>query len=280
MPAIRKRPAVAMETGGGRAPISEDRFSRRGQEFVDAKVLSPTSGAANKTESGVVAAIPPPTPLRRQVVQSAGVAVAMVPLTVLSVQQDASSEVDMAPERTGHARPRRCRIRPLDAWRNERLVYERVPGSLMPTVAGAELNLAPPKVYSDRPPRQLDVTTLQVPAVVPERRSTSAIQFKGLAGAALESQVFSLPGWVGQGTPKTVLLEAPEGGLLYVYEGAMRFAAEHAAIDQEVELRTGDCVRLQGRRRQVLVAPARRADCSSGARFILVRVHVHNPHRG
>ena len=39
-------------------------------------------------------------------------------------------------------RPKRRCLAPLEAWRNERIMYERLPGSRAPSVAGVVLNLA------------------------------------------------------------------------------------------------------------------------------------------
>lgn len=40
------------------------------------------------------------------------------------------------------SRPRRNRMKPLETWRNERILYERLPGSEAPSVRGVVLNAA------------------------------------------------------------------------------------------------------------------------------------------
>lgn len=70
-----------------------------------------------------------------------GLALVHVPLPLMT-GADADEEGAAAPSSTASRRPKRHCIPPLQAWRNERLVYERLAGSSAPSVRGVLLNAA------------------------------------------------------------------------------------------------------------------------------------------
>lgn len=69
-----------------------------------------------------------------------------------SRQPDPVEAVDMEHLSVASTRPVRQRMRPLECWRNERVIYERKPGSLLPTVAAVESPLlqSPPERRAPR----------------------------------------------------------------------------------------------------------------------------------
>mmetsp|Transcript_104182 Transcript_104182/g.271279 ORF Transcript_104182/g.271279 Transcript_104182/m.271279 type:complete len:112 (-) Transcript_104182:90-425(-) len=54
----------------------------------------------------------------------------------------ASSAASPGSAGVGRERPKRQCMRPLQVWRNERLIYERPPGSPLPQIRGILLNAA------------------------------------------------------------------------------------------------------------------------------------------
>eukprot|EP00442_Polarella_glacialis_P058931 CAMPEP_0115103378 /NCGR_PEP_ID=MMETSP0227-20121206/34559_1 /TAXON_ID=89957 /ORGANISM="Polarella glacialis, Strain CCMP 1383" /LENGTH=463 /DNA_ID=CAMNT_0002499843 /DNA_START=59 /DNA_END=1450 /DNA_ORIENTATION=+ len=157
----------------------------------------------------------------------------------------------------GTGRPQRCRMKPLESWRNERVVFERTPGSKAPSVVAVELNLSP---RPGNEPRKLHCTALQSPLQQPGKPSHT--EFVGLRSSAIASKVYSLPlKCLSGGEPYTVMLRGC--GVIYVLEGSLRYAREGSA--DEIVLHAGDTALLRGGARPVLAAPACDGSSTSGA---------------
>jgi hypothetical protein len=166
--------------------------------------------------------------------------------------------------------PKRCRVRPLEHWRNERFIYERKKGSKAPSIVAAELNLGP------RPeeafPRPVSCLTLQVPPALQRPRETMAagVEFVGLQSQHLSSKVYTLPVRAMGVTPYTVALEGP--GVILIFEGSLRLAFEGS--NQEVVLQKGDTAVVR-EEQTALAAPSFHSGtttCAVGARFQWVKV--------
>lgn len=145
-------------------------------------------------------------------------------------------------------RPKRCRMPPLQSWRNERLVFERVAGSMTPTLAAVELNMSAPLEESS-PPRML-----QLPALQPPLESMEATEFVGISTKIFTSKLFALPLAPRTGSPCTVVLRGV--GIIHVLDGSLRFAKEG---DEGEEILPEGGTRLVKDAGPKLLAPAERA---------------------
>lgn len=216
---------------------------------------------ADRISGGTAAAASPPLVASPKPLAERALAMVTVPLAALAppalgVHRSSGRASAAAAEKevvdgaragstaTPRQRPQRQRFPPLEAWRNERVVYCREPGSPAPGVAALQLNLAP---RPDRaPPRDFGCTGLQVPD------SDSVAEIVGLSSERVDSRVFTLMARPAGRRPHVVLLQ-PTRGLLYVLEGRARVCeGDHG----EVELEEGDTAVFQGRASKVLVAPA------------------------
>lgn len=109
---------------------------------------APCEGQSDPTGEQVSAATPP-RQARRQGNQLRGLSLVHVPLTLMT-GTGAAEDLDVGanqavPAEIPSTAPRRSKrqcMRPLQAWRNERLVYERPSGSIVPSVCGVILNAA------------------------------------------------------------------------------------------------------------------------------------------
>lgn len=158
-------------------------------------------------------------------------------------------------------RSQRARLPVLEAWRCERLIHKRPPGSEMPEIDAVELNLAPRPATA--PIRELSLTSLQVPLPAMDGRIHEVI---GLRGRALDSRTYALP-YRSRGRALTVLLR-PARGLLHVLEGKIRCFV--GCVEVEASLCEGDTRVL---RREDAEAFVELAEGSvQGARFRWVRI--------
>lgn len=163
-------------------------------------------------------------------------------------------------------RPQRCRVPPLQAWRNERLVYERVAGSMTPSVAAVELDMTPP-TDSITPPRML-----RLPALQPPLEDLDAVEYVGISTRHLTSKVYALPLAKSTNAPCTVALEG--SGIIHVFYGTLRFAQEGG---EEQLVCAGSTMLVKGPGMK-LVAPAYAATYAAevgiaGVRFRWVERH-------
>lgn len=164
---------------------------------------------------------------------------------------------------------KRCRMQPLETWRNERVIYKREPGSHMPSVAAVELNLSPRPAQD--PPRSLDLIALQPPPpLMTKDEPLRNLEFIGVQSKAFVSQVYNLP--FRRSSPYTVALEGT--GILHIFAGSLRYTSQEGAKDEGL-LRKGDTMLVQGR---LVVGPAGKATASNegtlGAQFRWVKVHT------
>ncbi|CAK0866300.1 unnamed protein product [Prorocentrum cordatum] len=148
-----------------------------------------------------------------------------------------------------NGRPKRVRIEPVQAWRNERVIYERTEGSQLPNVKAIARNL------THRPGARLhklgEGKILKMP---PLDSGTSFPQtFRGLSTPAMRSQYFNLPMPLAGQTPHPVPLRVGRG-ILYVLLGAVKICYEGSS-DEDV-LRQGDIVKFSSPKLLLMTAAA------------------------
>eukprot|EP00933_Yihiella_yeosuensis_P015272 TRINITY_DN13379_c0_g1_i2.p1 TRINITY_DN13379_c0_g1~~TRINITY_DN13379_c0_g1_i2.p1 ORF type:complete len:476 (-),score=94.64 TRINITY_DN13379_c0_g1_i2:107-1534(-) len=157
-------------------------------------------------------------------------------------------------------RPQRVRMRPLEHWRNERLIFNRSKGSKLPAVVAVELNQGP-KPDTD-PSSRLPLTcwgVLQPPV--------TQVECKGLCTENLTSKVYRLPARAAGETPYTVALQGM--GIVHVYEGTLRFALAGKVYKEET-LKAGGTLLVRGGKKPMLAAPEEGS--SAGVNFQWVAV--------
>lgn len=166
-------------------------------------------------------------------------------------------------------RSKRCRMKPLETWRNERVVYKREPGSQMPTISAVELNLSPRPAQD--PPRSLGLIAVQPPPPLQTKgEPLRNIEFIGVQNKSLTSQVYALP--FLRSSAYTVALEGV--GILHVFEGSLRYTSQEGFKDEGL-LHQGDTMLVHAK---LVVGPAGTANASTegtlGARFRWVKMHT------
>jgi len=155
-------------------------------------------------------------------------------------------------------RPKRVRIEPVQAWRNERVIYERTEGSQLPNVKAIARNL------THRPGASLhklgEGKILRMP---PLDSGTSFPQtFRGLSTPAMRSQYFNLPTPLAGQTPHPVPLRVG-GGILYVLLGAVSICYE-GSNDKDV-LWQGDIVKFSSPKMLLITAAAQKEEGTAGS---------------
>lgn len=161
-------------------------------------------------------------------------------------------------------RPKRCRVPPLQTWRNERFVFERVEGSMTPTLAAVELDMSSPD-ESSRP-------RLQLAALQPPLESMHASEYEGISTNLLKSKFFALPLLSSKVLPRTVVLSGV--GMIHVLDGSLRFAKEGGREEEIIPAGATFLVKDPGPN---LLAPAlcatnRAHEGVAGVRFCWVEV--------
>jgi len=141
---------------------------------------------------------------------------------------------------------------PLQAWRNERVVYERSASSRTPTVVAVEVDMA-------RSTKELNLPALQLP--LPQIEAT---EFPGISTAKMTSKVYALP--LQKTTTRTLDLKGP--GVIHVLDGCLRYAREGEKCEKLAK--AGSTILLRSAESQ-LVAPADR-EGDRGVRFCWVAV--------
>ena len=145
---------------------------------------------------------------------------------------------------------------PLQAWRNERVVYERAANSQLPTVVAVELDMA-------RASADLKLTALQLP--LPE---IEASEFAGISTKKMRSKIYALPLQPSPTAgPCTIALCGP--GLIHVLDGSLRFAKETEKKERMAD--AGTTILLKDTESHLL-APADIDGEGSGVRFFWVEV--------
>jgi len=168
----------------------------------------------------------------------------------------------------GAGRSKRCRMQPLETWRNERVIYKREPGSQMPTVSAVELNLSPRSAQD--PPRSLGLIAVQPPPPMQMKgEPLRNLEFIGVQNKSMSSQVYALP--FRRSSPYTVAVEGV--GILHVFEGSLRYTSQEGFKDEGMLLQ-GDTMLVHGK---LVVGPAGTRNASTegtlGARFRWVKMH-------
>ncbi|CAJ1431600.1 unnamed protein product, partial [Effrenium voratum] len=127
--------------------------------------------------------------------------------------------------------PKRCRMPPLKSWRNERVVYQRLAGSMTPSVAAVELDMTPEDRVGSR---------MALPALQPDL-DREAVEFLGITTENLTSKMYALPQGRSSSAPCTVALQGC--GVLHVLDGELRFARADA---EELLLPQGSTMLVKG----------------------------------
>jgi len=141
-----------------------------------------------------------------------GTALVEVPIEDLDTTP-ADADADVPAER-----PHRVRMKPLEFWRNERVIYERLPGAQTPSVCRVLLNVAPRA--EDLPKRSL---ALQAVPVVADGQQA---EFLSNQTSCISSKLVVLPPWTSTVSPPTFALPAGCMGHVFVIEGSLRYAFE------------------------------------------------------
>lgn len=167
-----------------------------------------------------------------------------------------------------YGRSKRCRMKPLESWRNERVVYKREPGSQMPTVSAVELNLSPRPAQD--PPRSLGLIAVQPPPPLHMKgEPLRNLEFIGVQNKSMTSRVYALP--FRKNSPYTVGVEGV--GILHLFEGSLRYTSQEGFKDEGL-LHQGDTMLVHGK---LVVGPLGTPNASLegtlGARFRWVKMH-------
>ena len=140
--------------------------------------------------------------------------------------------------------PKRCRMPPIQTWRNERLVYERTAKSRTPSLVAVEVDMTTSKA-SQAAPRRLQLPALQAPL-----QALEASEFVGICTSRLTSRVLALPDRP-EAEPCTVSVQGP--GILHVLDGSLRIAKEGAA--REMQLSKGAFMLLKDSDKRLIAPP-------------------------
>lgn len=202
-----------------------------------------------------------------------------VPISALS----AGAVEAKGSEISGVGRPKRFRCQVLNAWRNERIVYERLEGSPSPSVVALRLNCAPRPVNvvprsidgeASAAPRiplpapQADLMPLMDVEPPPQQARAKPSEPIGSAGQSkvamsanrleVKSTFMTLPSAILGRLPQRVALPAGAEGVLHVISGSVRLSVAEsgrkAAHLKGCVLHAGDTAKLPGAAGQVLVA--------------------------
>eukprot|EP00448_Togula_jolla_P031295 CAMPEP_0170624178 /NCGR_PEP_ID=MMETSP0224-20130122/30092_1 /TAXON_ID=285029 /ORGANISM="Togula jolla, Strain CCCM 725" /LENGTH=442 /DNA_ID=CAMNT_0010950679 /DNA_START=93 /DNA_END=1422 /DNA_ORIENTATION=- len=254
-PTPRKRPAAHVPT----TPVKHAKSAVVPPESAQKLGYSKGEAKLQIVDPAVMTPLRPP----RRSHPGRGGLFAAVPVSVLRVASTLGAEkAKDSPDgcRQGPRRSLRSRCRPLEAWRNERVLYERPKGSKTPSVVGVLLNRA------EGGTRQaLPLPVLQVPAVGSAEAGT--LEFVGLSVNSMESRILYLPAETPKSGPVSVVIPRASGGVLHVLNGSVRLAREGAGVDQEMTMARGDTARLPRGPRRLLAASSGREP----ARLLVVR---------
>jgi len=157
--------------------------------------------------------------------------------------------------------PRRIRMAPLEFWRNERVISERLPGSATPSICRVELNCAPrPENLAER---KIAAEILQ--QATPVITDGQELEFVSVKTDSLVSKLVVLPPFTGRSNPPTFTLPPFSTGHVFVLEGALRYAYE--GEDDQAVLGAGDHLWLPAVDCETLLASAGAGVNSPGAKF-------------
>lgn len=200
----------------------------------------------------------------RWMAESRGTAMMEVPIAAL---EHADKSRNVAPE--GDAPPRRfakrTRIPRLDFWRNERAIYERLPGSAAPSVVAVSMNFAPRHENMGERKFPSEVVQQAVPVITGDDQ---LLEFVSSKTDRITSKFIVLPPCSGV-NPATYVVPAFAKGQIIMIEGSLRcgYVPEEGKRPQESVLETGDHMVLPGNEREVLLAANGRGSRSVGAKL-------------
>jgi len=146
------------------------------------------------------------------------------------------------------SRPQRNRLPKLEAWRGERVNYERQPGSLTPSITSVTVNLAPrPSAYHQR---SLPLSMLQIPSFQATSPASPATEAMGLRASWFQVHNFTLTA-----ASNVSVVMPSQRGKIWVWEGAVRCHIKNKPAD-EIQLNRGDVAALDTREasRDILVS--------------------------
>lgn len=262
-----KRPATAMNP--------QSRQHKLGKVMLRKPASPPKAAAPASAKHNA------PSPLRRRGrgtrwQELRGLELRDVPMSALSCGD--TGELGTASPVAG--RPRRHRFQVLNAWRNERVVYERVEGSRAPSVAALRLNCAPrpPNVM----PRSIDSDAFAAPKIPllalesnllplmdvqplaqsseanpsqPPGAEAQSKQAKPVDRPEVQSTFITLPCALPGCPAQTMALPLGAEGVIYVLSGTvhLRIAVpgRKTALPTYV-LKAGDTAKFPGATRQLL----------------------------
>lgn len=181
----------------------------------------------------------------------------LMEIPIEALQEPESADPDTHPRRF----PKRIRMPPLEFWRNERVVYERTPGTKTPSIKGVVLNFAP-RMQSMGERQVRAQALLEATPVLLEGQK---VEFVSVQSDTLESKLVILPPFSGRANPPTYMLPAFSRGQIYVIEGSARLAFE-GERDKAI-LHTGDHVLLSGADQEILLASAGIGGANAGAKL-------------
>lgn len=223
-----------------------------------------------KYAAGDIAWMPPVKRPRRSrwMAEKRGTALMEVPIDALNTAISTPETSTDADGQKQHSK-KRVRIPTLEFWRNERPIYERLPGSKCPSICRIQLNFAPR--MEDMDVRKLPAeTVLKATPVITDGQE---LEFMSVNTGSLESKLIVLPPFRGVANPPTYVVPPRTTGHVYVLEGSLRFAYEDEDGDQ-AHLQAGDHLMLPSDERETLLASGGLRGASQGVKFKLIVVSV------
>lgn len=231
----------------------------------------PASSLGNLLErhaaTGVSPLMPPLKKPRtsRWMAEDRGTALMEIPIEALAAADSnitAKPDGDESPRRY----PKRIRMRPLEFWRNERVISERLPGSATPSICRIALNVAPrAENLGER-----KISTEAVQQAMPVIQDDQELEFVNIQSDTLMSKLVVLPPFKGRANPPTYVLPPYSQGHIFVIEGSLRYAFE--GEEDKAVLNAGDHMLLLSDDREALFASAGPRGSSEGVKFKLFLV--------
>eukprot|EP00929_Paragymnodinium_shiwhaense_P101184 TRINITY_DN6407_c0_g1_i1.p1 TRINITY_DN6407_c0_g1~~TRINITY_DN6407_c0_g1_i1.p1 ORF type:complete len:477 (+),score=96.23 TRINITY_DN6407_c0_g1_i1:88-1518(+) len=238
LPALGKAAAVKADAAAKTAKTAKQhRAEAAAPKLMKRKAAASAVVQAEKASPAEKAA-KPPSRLVRLLARSRQNCLATVPVPAFRRLEKVSSS-SSSPRPTGL----RCRMRPLESWRNERQVFERTPKSPTPSMTSIILNCAP-KLDGELTSSQCRelVSLLPVP---PSQLEDAPVQGLGLGNSRLQSSIFTLQPVRPNEALVTVPLSRTEQssancGFLHVLYGAVNVRWTHGEEGEEAVLQAGD----------------------------------------
>jgi hypothetical protein len=198
---------------------------------------------------------------------------ALMEVPVESLAAEANVQADSAADEPPRRYPRRTRMPTLEFWRNERVIYKRLPGSDVPSVSRVQLNCAPrPEGLPER-----EIPAKAMAEATPIILDGQEAEFVSVNTDTLVSKLVVLPPWEGRVNPPTYVLPPFSKGQIFVIEGSIRYAQGEFEDDKAI-LSAGDHLMLPADEHLVLLATAgpKGAENSDGAKFKVFLLESEN----